>query len=131
MCRTSRGTLFRRDYYNREIWKPALIAAGLLPDTTFHDLRHTFASTALAEALKQDQEALQLVLSQYDHGLATFLDVLDAQRNVLAVQDQLAQADQTVATDLVTLYKALGGGWEVHTIYVRIEKCNTIKLWRV
>jgi integrase len=51
LCRTSRGTLFRRDYYNREIWKPALAAAGLLPDTTFHDLRHTFASTALAEGV--------------------------------------------------------------------------------
>ena len=51
LCRTPRGTLFRRDYYNREIWKPALDAAGLLPDTTFHDLRHTFASTALAEGV--------------------------------------------------------------------------------
>ena len=51
MRRTSRGTLFRRYYYNREIWKPALAAAGLLPDTTFHDLRHTFASTALAEGV--------------------------------------------------------------------------------
>jgi len=48
LCWTPRRTLFRRDYYNREIWKPALAAAGLLPDTTFHDLRHTFASTALA-----------------------------------------------------------------------------------
>ena len=37
LCRTSRGTLFRRDYYNREIWKPALAAVGLLADTTFHD----------------------------------------------------------------------------------------------
>jgi integrase len=51
LCRTSRGTLFRRDYYNREVWKPALVAAGLLPDTTFHDLRHTFASTALGEGV--------------------------------------------------------------------------------
>jgi integrase len=51
LCRTSRGTLFRRDYYNREIWKPALAVAGLLPDTTFHDLRHTFASTALAQGV--------------------------------------------------------------------------------
>jgi integrase len=49
LCRTPRQTLLRRDYYNREIWKPALVAAGLLSDTTFHDLRHTFASTALAE----------------------------------------------------------------------------------
>jgi integrase len=51
LCRTPRGTLLRRDYYNRNIWKPALAAAGLEPDTTFHDLRHTFASTALAEGV--------------------------------------------------------------------------------
>jgi integrase len=51
LCRTSNGTLFRRDYYNREIWKPAIAAVGLLADTTFHDLRHTFASTALAEGV--------------------------------------------------------------------------------
>jgi integrase len=51
LCRTPRGTLLRRDYYNRNIWKPALVAAGLAGDTTFHDLRHTFASTALAEGV--------------------------------------------------------------------------------
>jgi integrase len=51
LCRTPRGTLFRRDYYNGEIWKPAIAAAGLPDDTTFHDLRHTFASTALAEGV--------------------------------------------------------------------------------
>jgi integrase len=51
LCRTSRGTLFRRDYYNREVWKPALAAAGVPLDTTFHDLRHAFASTALAEGV--------------------------------------------------------------------------------
>jgi integrase len=51
LCLTSRGTLFRRDYYNNKIWKPALAVAGLMPDTTFHDLRHTFASTALAEGV--------------------------------------------------------------------------------
>jgi integrase len=51
LCRTPRGTLHRRDYFNRKIWKPAIAAAGLSPDTTFHDLRHTFASTALAEGV--------------------------------------------------------------------------------
>jgi len=40
LCWTSRGTLLRRDYYNRTIWKPALAAARLAPNTTFHDLRH-------------------------------------------------------------------------------------------
>jgi NodT family efflux transporter outer membrane factor (OMF) lipoprotein len=67
---------------------------------------------ALAEALKQNQDALMLIRNQYDHGLVNFLDVLDAQRNVLTTQDQLVQANQIVATDLVSLYKALGGGWE-------------------
>jgi integrase len=51
LCRTGRGTLLRRDYFNREIWKPAIAAAQLSEDTTFHDLRHTFASTALAEGV--------------------------------------------------------------------------------
>jgi integrase len=51
LCRTPKGTLLRRDYYNREIWKPAITAAGLPADTTFHDLRHGFASTALAEGV--------------------------------------------------------------------------------
>jgi hypothetical protein len=48
LCRIPRGLLLRRGRYNREIWKPAIEAAGLPASTTFHDLRHTFASTALA-----------------------------------------------------------------------------------
>jgi integrase len=51
LCSSARGKLLRRDYYNREIWRPAITAAGLPTDTTFHDLRHTFASTALAEGV--------------------------------------------------------------------------------
>jgi integrase len=51
LCRAPRGGLLRRDRYNREIWKPALAVAALPDDTTFHDLRHTFASTALAEGV--------------------------------------------------------------------------------
>ncbi|MEV6868319.1 tyrosine-type recombinase/integrase [Streptosporangium subroseum] len=35
-------------WHRTDIWKPAVKAAKLQPDTTFHDLRHTFASTALA-----------------------------------------------------------------------------------
>ena len=46
-----RGNLIRRNYFNDRVWKPAIKAAGLLPDTTFHDLRHGFASTALAEGV--------------------------------------------------------------------------------
>jgi hypothetical protein len=42
--RRTRRTLLRRDYYNREIWKPAVTVAGLAVDMTFHDLRDTFVN---------------------------------------------------------------------------------------
>jgi integrase len=51
LCRTPRGTLLRRDYYSRNIWKPAIVAVGLPADTTWHDLRHTFTGAALAEGV--------------------------------------------------------------------------------
>jgi outer membrane protein TolC len=37
--------------------------------------------------------------------------VLDAQRQLLATQQQLAQSETAVLLDFVALYKALGGGW--------------------
>jgi multidrug efflux system outer membrane protein len=48
----------------------------------------------------------------YTRGLSDFLSVLDAQRQQLASEDDLAQSDTVVITNLVALYKALGGGWE-------------------
>lgn len=51
LFRTTRGNLIRRDYFNADILKPAILAAGVPADMTFHDLRHTFASTALAEGV--------------------------------------------------------------------------------
>jgi outer membrane protein TolC len=39
--------------------------------------------------------------------------VLTAQRNVLSEEQQLADSTATIDTNLVALYKALGGGWEV------------------
>ncbi|MEV4836319.1 site-specific integrase [Nonomuraea sp. NPDC049486] len=51
LFRTSRGNLIRRDYFNADVLKPAILAAEVPADMTFHDLRHTFASTALAEGV--------------------------------------------------------------------------------
>jgi len=44
--------------------------------------------------------------------LADYLSVLDAQQSYLQAQQSQAQAVEAVANDLVTLYQALGGGWE-------------------
>jgi multidrug efflux system outer membrane protein len=45
--------------------------------------------------------------------VADFLTVLDAERTLLAAQDQLADSTTRTATALVAVYKALGGGWEI------------------
>lgn len=65
----------------------------------------------LREAAKAAQTAVELAQQQYQAGLTDFSDVLDAQRSLLSFQDQLAQSDGTVTSNLVRLYKALGGGW--------------------
>ncbi len=57
------------------------------------------------------QKAVKLAGIRYETGLTDFTTVLDAQRSLLAVQDQLAQSGGSVSADLVRIYKALGGGW--------------------
>jgi outer membrane protein TolC len=65
----------------------------------------------LQAAAQSSQEATRLADELYTRGLSDFLSVLDAQRQQLAIEDDLAQSDTAVVTDLVALYKALGGGW--------------------
>jgi multidrug efflux system outer membrane protein len=66
----------------------------------------------LVAAVEASRQATMLANEVYVRGLADFLSVLDAQRQQLAAEDDLAQSDTAVVTDLVALYKALGGGWE-------------------
>jgi len=63
-------------------------------------------------SVAQNQRALSLAVDQYRQGLIDYLPVLDAQRSLLQTQQALAQSTTTVSTNLVTLYRALGGGWE-------------------
>ncbi len=66
----------------------------------------------LAEAVQHNRRALDLARQQYTRGLVDFLQVLIAQQQLLATEQQNAISIATVSTNLVTLYKALGGGWE-------------------
>lgn len=66
---------------------------------------------ALKAGTDAAQLAAQLAQDQYKAGLVDFSNVLDAQRSLLSFEDELAQSDGTVTSNLVRLYKALGGGW--------------------
>ncbi len=70
--------------------------------------RHDGLQTAVDAA----QAAFTLAQEQYAHGLVNFLNVLDAERTLLAAQQQAVVSVGTVSSDLVQLYTALGGGWE-------------------
>jgi multidrug efflux system outer membrane protein len=66
----------------------------------------------LRAAVRSARRAADLSLSLYKAGVVDFLSVLTAQQALYQAEDQLAQSEQAVSTDLVALYKALGGGWE-------------------
>jgi NodT family efflux transporter outer membrane factor (OMF) lipoprotein len=65
----------------------------------------------LRESTESAARAAELASRRYEAGYSPFLEVLDAQRTVLAVQDDEAASAGAVTSNLVRLYKALGGGW--------------------
>ncbi|MBV9776487.1 MAG: efflux transporter outer membrane subunit [Acetobacteraceae bacterium] len=67
---------------------------------------------ALVRAVEQNRRALSLAQSRYQQGFADFLPVLTAEQALLSTEQALASSVTTVSTNLVALYKALGGGWE-------------------
>lgn len=70
--------------------------------------------TALDETTGSLQRAFDLASDSYRQGISTFIDVLDAQRQLAQAQELATQARMQSALDLVALYKALGGGWETY-----------------
>jgi NodT family efflux transporter outer membrane factor (OMF) lipoprotein len=66
----------------------------------------------LTEAVKSGETALYLARDRYAHGLADFLQVLDAERTLVGSRQQRVQADIALTNDVVALYDALGGGWQ-------------------
>ncbi|MDD5678968.1 MAG: efflux transporter outer membrane subunit [Kiritimatiellae bacterium] len=79
---------------------------------------------ALQAAVQAGQSAFSLARNQYSSGLVNFQTVLDTQRTLLSVQDLLAASDATVTSDLIRLYKALGGGWTSHSLTTAAVQTN-------
>jgi NodT family efflux transporter outer membrane factor (OMF) lipoprotein len=67
---------------------------------------------SLAEAVGNNRKAVDLAMQLYIAGKTDFLNVLIAQRSLFISEDALTQSTRAVDTNLIALYKALGGGWE-------------------
>ncbi|MFZ2634073.1 MAG: efflux transporter outer membrane subunit [Desulfosalsimonadaceae bacterium] len=66
---------------------------------------------ALTRAVSAATQAAGLAEDKFSAGLSDFSTVLEAQRSLVSLQDQLGQSDGAVTSNLIRIYKALGGGW--------------------
>ena len=115
----------KADYRSRELlfnYKQTVLNAVREVDTAVDAyaaqqarLRH------LADALTAARRAVALATERFDRGLIDSLNVIDAQRQEFAIEQQYISAQQAGAEQLVTLYKSLGGGWEDYQIFPPIS----------
>ena len=61
------------------------------------------------------ERAVEIANLRYSNGLSSYLDVLDAQRQLFIAELELVASTRDQLTALVQIYKALGGGWEPQT----------------
>jgi outer membrane protein, multidrug efflux system len=67
---------------------------------------------SLSVAVVENRKAVDLAMQLYLAGKSDFLNVLIAQRSLFTSEDALARSTTALDTNLIALYKALGGGWE-------------------
>ncbi|MFL6696683.1 MAG: efflux transporter outer membrane subunit [Vitreoscilla sp.] len=93
-------------------WRGTVLAA-------YHDANNALVAyadeqrhaSALARQLADARRADALMRSRHRNGFVSMIEVLDAQRNVHQAEQQALQSNVAASTDLVALYKALGGDW--------------------
>jgi NodT family efflux transporter outer membrane factor (OMF) lipoprotein len=66
---------------------------------------------ALNQAVSANQLAVQLAKERYQQGLTSFLEVLITQNALYQAQSNRVESEAEISSNLVALYKALGGGW--------------------
>jgi NodT family efflux transporter outer membrane factor (OMF) lipoprotein len=112
-----RGVLTLRESQQREaaifFQKTVLRAWKEVDDalTAYREARRRRAD--IARSVTENQAALRAARQRYSEGAIDFLNVITTQAQLLQSENDLADSDTQIATDLVNLYRALGGGWEV------------------
>lgn len=67
----------------------------------------------LRQSVEASKKSSELSMLQYKEGLADYQRVLDSIRSLTQKQDQYANIQGNIATNMIAMYKALGGGWEM------------------
>jgi NodT family efflux transporter outer membrane factor (OMF) lipoprotein len=85
--------------------------------------------TILAETVTAAERSNELSLLRYREGFSGYQRVLDAQRALFSQQSRYADIQGEAVRNLVGLYKALGGGWEVREGRAFVDE-NTLTVMR-
>ena len=88
-------------------------AAQEVEDAMVGFLQSQNAVVFLADAVKALKRSVDLSMIQYREGLTDYQRVLDTQRDLSVQQDSLVSTAGSVDLNLVSMYRALGGGWEI------------------
>jgi NodT family efflux transporter outer membrane factor (OMF) lipoprotein len=98
----------------RQYEKAVLTALQEVENSLINYAKERARYQSLVEAVAANRRAVEVANELYISGLNDFLSVLDAQRSLLSSENDLTQSEATMASNLVSLYKALGGGWKTN-----------------
>src|SRR4029453_18801402 len=76
----------------------------------------------LSESVTAAERAVQVAETQYRGGTADYTRVLNTQDFLQDEQDRLVSTRGAVALNLISLYRSLGGGWELRADHVQIDQ---------
>lgn len=93
--------------------KTVLGAFGNVESSMVSLVKEQTRRASLRRAVEADRRAVELATSLYTSKIADFTTVLDNQRRLYDAEDALIQSELSVTTDLIALFKSLGGGWDV------------------
>jgi NodT family efflux transporter outer membrane factor (OMF) lipoprotein len=100
------------------VYQNRVLTAGREVQTALRGfLRSREQAESLAHSVEAATEALRIGSDQFRVGTIPFNTVFNLETTQVQQQDQLAVAQGNIALELISLYRALGGGWEV-----RLEK---------
>ncbi|MGI4861394.1 MAG: efflux transporter outer membrane subunit [Janthinobacterium lividum] len=112
-----KGTLHLRESAQREAalsYKKTVLQAWRDVDDALTAYANAqLQSRQLSAVVEDDKAALTIARQQFAQGTVSYLDLNTAQTSLLGSEDALIRSDLAIRTDLVSLYKALGGGWDV------------------
>lgn len=69
----------------------------------------------LKQSVAAANNALRIAIDQYQLGTRDFTTVLTAEQNLYQAQSNLAAAEGNVSASLISVYRALGGGWQIRS----------------